>query len=96
MRNAAFASLLLLATLSAAAREADDLLLTKCVDGALVVTAKNPWHVNTNAPWHWDKGTLVSKDATQVKFKGPKCEGTVKAFIVNGDQSKGPINTPVK
>jgi len=66
------------------------------MDGNVSVTAKLPWHINAQAPWAWDRGSLISKSTTQVKFKGPKCEGTVRAFIVNGDQNKGPINTPIK
>ena len=91
-------SLLLLAAFSATGREASDadLVVTKCSNGVVSVTAKLPWHTNPNAPWVWDKGSLVSKGATQVKFKGSTCEGTVKAFIANGNQFKGPINTPVK
>ena len=91
-------SLLLLATFTAAGRATSDadLVVTKCSNGVVAVTAKGPWHTNPNAPWAWDKGSLVAKDTTQVRFKGSKCEGTVRAFIANGDQFKGPINTPVK
>jgi hypothetical protein len=73
-----------------------DLVIATCSRGAVTVTAKTPWHTNPKAPWAWDKGSVVSKDQTQVKFKGPKCEGTVKAFIANGDQVKGPILVPIK
>jgi hypothetical protein len=99
MRNATWlGSLLLLATLSATGRAASDadLVVAKCSNGLVTVTAKAPWHPNPEGPWVWDKGSLVSRDATQVKFKGPKCEGTVKAFIASGNQFKGPIRTPVK
>lgn len=90
-------SLLLLATISATVRAADaDLVVTKCSNGNVTVTAKQPWHINPAGPWAWDKGSLVSKNATQVKFKGSKCDGTVKAYIAVGDQWKGPINIPVK
>ena len=96
MRYATWAgSFLLFATLSAAASDVD-LVIPKCVDGLVTVTAKQPWHTNPEAPWAWDKGHVVSKDLSQVKFKGTKCEGKVKAFIVNGDQHKGPIATPIK
>jgi len=35
------------------------------------VTAVRPSHTNPSAPWAWDKGSLVSKDQRQVKFRGP-------------------------
>ena len=73
-----------------------DLVVCNCSSGNVTVTAKAPWHLNPNAPWAWDKGSLVSKEPTYMKFKGPKCEGTIKAFIANGDQPKGPINVRVK
>jgi hypothetical protein len=89
---------LLLAAIPAASRGTSDadLVLVKCSNGAVSVTAKTPWHTNANAPWAWDKGALVTKNNTQVSFKGAQCEGTVKAFIVSGDQLKGPINVAVK
>jgi hypothetical protein len=90
-------SLLLLAFSSTGRTASDaDLIVTKCLNGVVVVTAKQPWHTNPTGPWVWDKGSLVSKDTALVKFKGSKCEGTIKAFIANGDQWKGPINTSVK
>ena len=73
-----------------------DLVSVACSGGAVTVTAKAPWHTNSKGPWAWDKGSLVSKDNSQVKFKGPKCEGTVKAHITNGSQAKGPINVAVR
>jgi len=87
-------SLLLLAT-SAAASDAD-LLDYKCVSGNLSVTAKAPWHTYPQAPWQWDKGSVISKDLNQIKFKGPKCEGKVKAFIQSGDEHKGPIVVAIR
>ena len=79
----------------AAAADAD-LLTHACSNGAVTVTAKAPWHTNPGAPWAWDKGSVVSKDQNQVKLKGAKCEGTVRAFIANGAQSKGPISIAIK
>ncbi|NOU32004.1 MAG: hypothetical protein HOO96_29215 [Polyangiaceae bacterium] len=67
-----------------------------CAGGAVTVSAAAPWHTNAAAPWKWDKGDKVSVDDHAAKFKGGKCEGTVKAFICNGDQCKGPIAVTVK
>ncbi len=77
---------------------ADDasLVQVSCAGGAVTVTAASPWHTNKDAPWKWDKGSKVSVDEHAAKFKGDKCEGTVKAFICNGDQCKGPIAVAVK
>ena len=74
----------------------EELLNVACSGGAVTVTAKAPWHTNDKAPWKWDKGDKVSVDEHAAKFKGAKCEGTVKAFVCNGDQCKGPIAVPVK
>lgn len=74
----------------------DGLLNVSCADGAVTVTAKTPWHTNDKAPWKWDKGDKVSVDEHAAKFKGAKCEGTLKAYICNGDQCRGPIAVPVK
>lgn len=74
----------------------EELLSVSCSGGAVSVGAKAPWHTNDKAPWKWDKGEKVSVDEHAAKFKGAKCEGTVKAFICNGDQCKGPIAVPVK
>ena len=73
-----------------------DLVHATCSAGAVTVAAAGPWHTNPNAPWAWDKGSLVSKDQKQVRFKGSKCEGTAKAFIMNGSQLKGPILIPIR
>jgi hypothetical protein len=75
----------------------EDLVSVSCSSGNVTVSAKAPWHANEKAPWKWDKGDKVSVDEKSgAKFKGAKCEGTVKAFICNGDQCKGPIPVPVK
>ncbi len=74
----------------------ESLVQVSCSGGAVTVTASNPWHTNKEAPWKWDKGSKVSVDEHAAKFKGDKCEGTVKAFICNGDQCKGPIAVAVK
>jgi len=74
----------------------EELVNVSCSGGAVTVTAKAPWHTNDKAPWKWDKGEKVSVDDHAAKFKGAKCEGTVKAFVCNGDQCKGPIPVPVK
>lgn len=90
---------LLLATIAASANPATsetDLVIATCASGAVTVTAKSPWHTNPKAPWAWDKGSLVSRDERQVKFRGSKCEGTVKAYIASGAQLKGPISVAIK
>lgn len=74
----------------------EELVSIKCSNGEVTATAKAPWHTNDKAPWKWDKGQKVSVDQHAAKFKGPKCEGTVKAFICNADQCKGPIAVAVK
>lgn len=74
----------------------EELLNVTCSGGAVTVTAKAPWHTNDKAPWKWDKGDKVSVDDHAAKFKGAKCEGTIKAFVCNGDQCKGPIPVPIK
>ena len=98
MRHAAwFGSILLLAMVSATARAADsDLVVVNCSRGLVTVTAKSPWRPNDKGPWSWDRGSLISKDSTQVKFKGTKCEGTIKAYIVSGSQLKGPVSAAVR
>lgn len=84
-------------TLSTESRAGDESLLTvTCNGGEVSVSAAKPWHTNDKAPWKWDKGDKVSVDEHAAKFKGAKCEGTVKAYICNGDQCKGPIAVPVK
>jgi hypothetical protein len=74
----------------------DELVSVSCKAGEVAVTAKAPWHTNDAAPWKWDKGDKVSVDKSAAKFKGAKCEGTVKAYICSGDQCKGPIAIPIK
>ncbi len=74
----------------------EDLVNVTCAGGVVTATAKAPWHTNDKAPWKWDKGDKVSVDEHAAKFKGAKCEGTVKAFICSGDQCKGPIAIAVK
>ena len=99
MRNTTWlGSLLALSILAPSASLASDadLLSVTCSAGAVTVTAKSPWRTNPNGPWAWDKGSLVSKDERQVKFKGAKCEGTVKAHITNGSQAKGPISVAIR
>jgi hypothetical protein len=86
-----FAILSISASTRGTAPPESDLLTFTCSSGTLSVTAKEPWHTYSNGPWAWDKGSLVSKTATQVKFKGSACQGTVKAYIASGDQVKGPI-----
>jgi len=98
-RSLKASSMLIVVTMmvSGIAMAADsDLLRAKCSSGAVTVTTVAPWHTNPSAPWAWDKGSLVSKDQQQVKFKGPKCEGTAKAFIMNGSQLKGPIPIAIR
>ncbi len=74
----------------------EELVAVSCSGGQVTATAKAPWHTNDKAPWKWDKGDKVSVDQHAAKFKGAKCEGTIKAFVCNGDQCKGPIAIPVK
>lgn len=74
----------------------EELVSVSCSGGEVTATAKAPWHTNEKAPWKWDKGDKVSVDQHAAKFKGAKCEGTIKAFVCNGDQCKGPIAIPVK
>jgi DUF4097 and DUF4098 domain-containing protein YvlB len=74
----------------------ESLVELKCVNGNVTVTAAKPWHTNKEAPWKWDKGSKIEVNDQHAKFKGDKCEGTVKAFICSGDQCKGPIAVPVK
>lgn len=85
-------------TLSAGSRAGGDesLLNVSCKNGDVTVTAVAPWHTNKEAPWKWDKGSKLEVNEHHAKFKGDKCEGTVKAFICNADQCKGPIAVPVK
>jgi hypothetical protein len=92
-------SVLLLAAISISANRVTpetDFVIATCSSGSVMVIAKNPWHTNSNAPWAWDRGVLVSKSDTQVRFKGSNCEGTVKAYIASGNQLKGPINVAIK
>jgi hypothetical protein len=74
----------------------EELVSVSCSGGAVTATGKAPWHTNDKAPWKWDKGDKVSVDDHAAKFKGAKCEGTLKAFVCNGEQCKGPISVPVK
>jgi hypothetical protein len=74
----------------------EELVNVACSGGAVTVTAKSPWHTNKAAPWKWDKGDKTSVDDHEAKFKGAKCEGTIKAYVCNGDQCKGPIAVGVK
>ena len=74
----------------------EELVNVSCANGDVTVTAKAPWHTNKAAPWKWDKGEKKSVDDHAAKFHGAKCEGTLKAYVCNGDQCKGPIAVPVK
>lgn len=74
----------------------ESLVNVTCAGGEVTVSAAKPWHTNDKAPWKWDKGEKVSVDEHAAKFKGGKCEGTIKAYVCNGDQCKGPIAVPVK
>jgi hypothetical protein len=73
----------------------ESLLNVSCKNGDVTVTAAAPWHTNKEAPWKWDKGSKVEVNEHHAKFHGAKCEGSVKAFICNGDQCKGPIKVDV-
>jgi len=90
-------ALVAMATTSASRAGGDEELLSvACAGGNVTVTANKPWHTNDKAPWKWDKGDKVSVDEHAAKFKGAKCEGTIKAFVCNGDACKGPIAVAVK
>jgi hypothetical protein len=94
----AVGALLVGATATTESRADDDtgLVSVTCAGGNLTVTAAKPWHTNDKAPWKWDKGAISEKTEHHVAGKGDKCEGTVKAYICNGDACKGPIAVPVK
>lgn len=94
----AVGAILVGATATTESRADDDagLVSVSCSGGALTVTAKAPWHTNDKAPWKWDKGEIGEKTDHHVKGKGAKCEGSVKAYICNGDACKGPIKVDVK
>ncbi len=74
----------------------EPLLNVACTNGEVTVTTAKPWHINDKAPWKWDKGAKVAVDEQAAKFKGDKCEGSVKAYVCSGDQCKGPIVVPIK
>ena len=74
----------------------EKLVSVTCSAGEVTAKAQAPWHTNAKAPWKWDKGDKVSVDEHAARFKGPKCEGTVKAFVCNADQCRGPILISVK
>ena len=90
------AALVAFSTTSASQAGDEELVSVSCAGGAITATARAPWHTNDPAPWQWDKGDKVSVDEHAAKFKGAKCEGTLKAFVCNGDQCKGPIAVTVK
>lgn len=73
----------------------EELVNVQCGGGVLTATGKSGWHTNAKAPWKWDKGEKVSVDEHHAKFKGAACEGTLKAYVCNGDQCKGPISIAV-
>lgn len=83
-------------TAGAAEPKDEDLVKVTCSGGEVLATGVSPWHTNAAAPWGWDKGAKVSVDEHVAKFKGGKCEGTIRAFICNGGSCKGPIAVPVK
>lgn len=74
----------------------EGLLSVSCKSGDVTVTAASPWHTNKDAPWRWDKGSKVEVNEHHAKFHGDKCEGTVKAFICNGGECRGPISVAVR
>ncbi len=94
---AACAPTLVALTVTSSSQAGDESLVqASCSGGAVTITAASPWHTNKAAPWKWDKGEKVSVDDHAAKFKGAACGGTVKAFICNGDQCKGPISVAIK
>jgi hypothetical protein len=92
---AAFAAVVTLSASSVAGGD-EELVQVSCKGGEVEATAKAPWHTNADAPWKWDKGEKVSVDKHAAKFKGAKCEGTIKAYVCSGEQCKGPIKVQVK
>lgn len=81
----------------------ESLVKVTCSGGSVSAEATGPWHVNDKAPWKWDKGdkvSVVKEDSSHhnglATFKGKACEGTLTAFVCNGDTCKGPIKVPVK
>ena len=101
------AAVALIATTAAPDARADDaeLVYMTCANGKVTVTAKGAWYVNDKAPWKWDDkkpkklsaGDHEKKgpDHGKAEFEGTTSGGTVKAFICNGDQCKGPIAVAV-
>lgn len=79
------------ATTNSQAAGDEALVNVTCSGGALTAKAVAPWHTNEAAPWKWDQGTKVSVTKEEAKFTGKACTGTLKAFVCNGDQCKGPI-----
>ncbi|MBX3228214.1 MAG: hypothetical protein KIT84_26685 [Labilithrix sp.] len=73
----------------------EEFVKVTCSGGDVTAVGKAPWHTNAEAPWKWDKGEKLSVNGEVAKFKGAKCEGTIKAYVCNGDQCKGPIFVPV-
>ena len=92
---AAIATVAITVTTNSSAGD-EELVNVNCGGGNITATGKAPWHTNKAAPWKWDKGEKVSVDDHTAKFKGAKCEGTLKAYVCNGDQCKGPIAITVK
>jgi hypothetical protein len=93
---AALAIVAVTATSESRAGDDENLVNVSCKNGEVTATAKAPWHTNDKAPWKWDKGEKQHVNEHEAKFKGAKCEGTIKAFVCNGDQCKGPIAVSVK
>jgi hypothetical protein len=74
----------------------EELVSVTCAGGTVTATGQQGYHTNPQAPWKWDKGEKVSVDEHAAKFKGAKCEGTIKAYVCKADQCKGPIAIAVK
>jgi hypothetical protein len=74
----------------------EELVSVTCNAGAVTATGQQGYHTNPQAPWKWDKGEKVSVDEHAAKFKGAKCEGTIKAYVCKADQCKGPLSIAVK
>jgi len=86
---------ILLSSPSEAQRRDEDLVMTRCVHGELTVWGVGGWHVNDRAPWRWDRGERVYVSDREAKFSGPRCDGTVKAYVCRHDHCRGPIYVPV-
>lgn len=83
-------------TSSSKADEPEPKFTAKCEGKSVVVTVSSPWHINTAAPWKFDKGTFNKGASSEDKavLDGP-CEGTVKAYVCSGHNGQGSCKGPI-